>query len=60
MASKQFKFENPRNISGFNSLTILNSSIPYLRQAIQEYKGIRVGFAFTFEMERNETGETKN
>ena len=57
MASKQFKFENPRNISGFNSLTILNSSIPYLRQAIQEYKGIRVGFAFTFEMERNDTGE---
>ncbi len=57
LASKKFKFDNPRNISGFNSLTILNSSITYLRQAIQEYKGVRVGFAFIFEMERNDTGE---
>jgi hypothetical protein len=53
--SQQFQIENPENLNGFKSLSILNSAIPNLRKAIQEYKGMRVGFAFRFEMERDDT-----
>jgi hypothetical protein len=55
-ASKELKLSNS-NSDGFQSLRILNSSIPTLRETLKEFKGMKVVLEFTLLMERNETGE---
>lgn len=55
-ASKEFFITNT-GYSGFESLRILNNSIPTLRETLKEYKGMKIVLEFNMLFERNETSE---